>query len=166
MLLTQSRIPPSWDFYHSEILTASGFSPVWDPPHSEGFSSEPKTPTAVHPWSPSIVMQLYHSHIITCNTLLVWTVMRSGRFSACNPNRLAPMIMTITTNQARAVAVVHQFCLHASIHVRYILSFFSKEKEVASLFLRAYTPHCTESFPVPVHHHTSSLSVLVHPIIH
>jgi len=44
----------------------------------------------------------------------------------------APVITTIITNLAhayRAIRTIHQFCLHASIHVSYILSFFFfKEK--------------------------------------
>jgi len=36
---------------------------------------------------------------------------------------------------------------HASIPVRYILSFFSKEEDVASLIPRAYTPYYTSSSP-------------------
>jgi len=68
------------------------------------------------------------------------------------------------------VITVYQFRLHISIHVRDILSFFSKEKEVASLILRAYThthhytlavslcpSHYIGSYHVRVHHHTSSL---------
>ena len=86
------------------------------------------------------------------------------------------MITVVTTNAIRADCVVtatHQFRLHVSNYVRYILSFFSKEKEAASLILRAHTitlivlcaspPHYTRSFSVPVHHHTS-LSVLVYPV--
>jgi len=63
-------------------------------------------------------------------------------FPACNLNQPVPVITTVKINPTRAdraVTTVYQFRLHASIHVRYILSFFSKKKEVASLNLRTYT---------------------------
>jgi len=107
------------------------------------------------------------------------TVINSDRFTGMQSQRPAPLITIVTTNPTRAdnvVTTIHQFCLHVSIHVRDILSFFSKEKVVASLILRAHTllhwqflyaspPLHTSSFPmlvhltslqffVPVHHYT------------
>ena len=64
------------------------------------------------------------------------------------------MITAVTTNPARVdhvVTPVYQFRLHASVHVMYILFFFSKEKKIVSLILRAHRHHYTESFLVLVH---------------
>ena len=83
-------------------------------------------------------------------------------FLTCNLNQLTPMITVVLTNSARAdpaITTIHQIRLHASIHVRYILLFFSNEKEAGSLTLRAHTPHYTESFPVPVLHYTLAVSL-------
>ena len=74
--------------------------------------------------------------------------------SACNPNQSVSVITTVIKNLAcadRAVTTIHQFRLHSSILVKYILSFFSKEKEIASLNLRAHTYCDTSSFHVLVH---------------
>jgi len=73
---------------------------------------------------------------ITCKCLYqhgqLWTM---TDFLTCNPNQPVPMITTVTTNPSRAdhaVTIAYQFCLYASIHVKYILFFF-----FAFLILRA-----------------------------
>ena len=70
------------------------------------------------------------------------------------------MITTVTTNPTRvdrAVITIHQFRLHVSIQVRYILSFFSKEKEFAYLILRAHTYHFS-SFSLLAHYYILAVS--------
>jgi len=85
--------------------------------------------------------------------------MDGNRYPGMNPNQPTSAITTVTINLAHAnhaVTTIHQFRLHAIIHVRYILSFFSKEKDVASLTLRVYNhrPRYYGSFYIPVHHYT------------
>ena len=74
------------------------------------------------------------------------------------------VIATVTKNPTRidhAVITIHQFHLHANIYVRYMLSFLSKERGVASLILRPHMPHYTNSNPplytcnFPLHGHPS-----------
>ena len=80
-------------------------------------------------------------------------------FSACNPYQLAPVIMTIATNSTcadRVVITIYQFCLQASIHVGYILSFFSKEKGWFP-YLLEHTLHYTSSFSMLIHHNTAAV---------
>ena len=111
-------------------------------------------------------------------------------FSACNPNRSAPMIKIIATNSTRedhAVTAACQFRLHADILVRFIWSFFSQEKRITSLILRPHTytiklatPCASPStilkvflfqstikqlFPVLVHHSTTPIIFLCRSFI-
>jgi len=104
---------------------------------------------------------------ITCVTALsARAVIHSGRYPACNPNQPASVIMAVTTNPARAdhaVTIIYQFRPHANIHVRYILSVFSKETEIVFLNLRIHTvPHW--QFPLPVHHQ-NILAIFFCPVI-
>ena len=78
--------------------------------------------------------------------------MDSARFSCMQSQSTNIVITTVTTNPTRAdrpSITIHQFYLHAIIHVRYILSFFSKEK-ITYQNLRASHTYYTSSFPVLV----------------
>ena len=73
-----------------------------------------------------------------------------------------PVIMTVITNSARAdraVITIYQFRLHPSIHARFILSFFFKEKEVTFLFFIEHITHYTSSFSVLIHYCTPAVFV-------
>ena len=98
------------------------------------------------------------------------TVMRSvADYPSCNSNRLAPVITIVTTNSARVdcvVTTVCQFCLLSDILVMYILSFFSKERRIASIILRAHTPHYhsrKSSATIPTRLQLSSASSFLPP---
>ena len=57
--------------------------------------------------------------------------MNSDRFSYMWSQPARELIATVTKNLTRvdhAVTIIHQFYLHTRIHVRYMLSFFSKKK--------------------------------------
>ena len=75
--------------------------------------------------SPYFAAEIFFTQKPNACTSHWWTVADSP---ACNPNRPAPMITTVTTNLARAdraVIAVPQFHLQASIHFMYIWSIFS-----------------------------------------
>ena len=64
-------------------------------------------------------------------SLIARKVTDSDRYPSWNPNQPALMFTAVITNLARAdrkVIIIHQFRLHVSIRIRYILFFFSKEK--------------------------------------
>ena len=105
----------------------------------EGPNSKSEAPTTNCPWSPPILTQrLPHPRSIS-----TWTFMNNERFSDMQSHQLASIITivtTISTRVDRAIIVTWQFRPHKGIHVRYIRSFFSQEKGIASLILKAH-PH-------------------------
>ena len=138
------HIQPSWS--HPPCRSGIAFPPLRDPPRFKDSNSEPEAPTTDYPWSLPTICSSILPAFITCNAPFRMAVMDSGSFIGMQPHQPAPLITIVTTNSARverAITAVRQFRLHASILVRYkyIWSFVSKVKKVASLILRERTPH-------------------------
>lgn len=110
--------------YPSKVLTTSRSPPLLYWSCSEGSSSGPEALFDLCRYLCNSVLPHIHNMYCPFKCGQLWT-------AACNPNQPTPMIMAITTDLVRtyrAVTTIHQFLLHVSIHVRYILSFFSKKR--------------------------------------
>ena len=89
-------------------------------------------------------------------------VMDSDRFLGMQPHQLAPMITTITTDltrEDRAVTSACRFRLHACILVKYIWSFFSQERGLTFLILKAHMYTITLAAPCAISSITREVSL-------
>ena len=83
---------------HAVPILLKIFSAPRFPPFRTSTSNQ-AAPATDHPWSLSTVTHLFSSTFIICNAIqrgYLWTM---ANFSACNPNKPAPLIAAVTTNQ-------------------------------------------------------------------
>ena len=158
---TRSRIPPFQGLYRSEA--SPHFLRVLSTPRPSLFRR-----LQLQTWSSNNISFLISADSCATPSSLMF-ITRNASISADNYGQWQIFRHAITTstsdhdrynkyNMCRSGSFNSpQFHLHESIPVRYILSFFSKEKEVASLNPRAHTTwHWKFPCSSPYHHTSSS----------